>query len=224
MNYSDKENYQKKFLKMKDFVNFKKVYNGSRIGQEVRSNYNKANKEKGKKYNIDMFYKFMLSLVEIERVDKNGNLLIRKSKTTDYENLYIRVIGTRKIKVIKQKKAKSTKPKKWWNTKNGFIPYFNCQTTLYYVKLLKDGLTAYKIGITTKKDVLDRFKEENVTVEVIKQWTFEEGKEAFTKEQEVLREFKSFKHPNGIFFLQNGGATELFYADVLGLDFKAMGL
>ena len=52
-----------KMMKMKEFKNFKEIYNRSNIGQTIRKNYNSIHKGHGKKYSIDMFYSLVRELV-----------------------------------------------------------------------------------------------------------------------------------------------------------------
>jgi len=82
-----------KMAKMNEFINFKKVYTRSRIAQDIKTKYNKVNKRNGKKYSIDMFYKLVLSLVKIEMIDKENNKIKYKSKSIDYADISIKVVG-----------------------------------------------------------------------------------------------------------------------------------
>ena len=97
----------------------------------------------------------------------------------------------------------------------GFNP--TLPATLYYISI--DSGTAYKIGITNRK-VSDRFcKEELERIKVIKTWDFVLGDDAYTKEQFILNEYKWAKYYGDN--LLNSGNTEMFYTDVLHLDYSS---
>lgn len=96
----------------------------------------------------------------------------------------------------------------------GYKPYL--PGTLYYLRVEKDGVVAYKIGITNKK-VTERYtKEELKNVTVIKTWDFPNGLEARQEETRILRDFKVYLL-KGVCLLHSGN-TELFDRDVLQLD------
>lgn len=90
---------------------------------------------------------------------------------------------------------------------------YDLPAIMYYVKL-NDG-EAYKIGITNNT-VKRRFSaDSSVKIEVIKEWKYTIGKEAYVAEQELLRKFSMYRHT--INLLINGN-TELFNKDILKLD------
>lgn len=97
-------------------------------------------------------------------------------------------------------------------TNYGFNP--TLPATLYYISI--DNGTAYKIGITNRK-VSDRFPTEELErIEIIKTWDFIIGKDAYDKEQWILKEYEWAQYL-GDNLLKNGN-TEMFYTDVLHLD------
>lgn len=68
------------------------------------------------------------------------------------------------------------------NTKSNFEKYYNQKTILYYIKI--DNY--FKIGLT-KSSINERFNRENVDIDVIDAWTFENGMDAFNIEQKILQ-------------------------------------
>ena len=97
---------------------------------------------------------------------------------------------------------------------------FNTSTfaILYYLKI-NNGL-AYKIGITNKS-VKERFNNTDLEkIEVIKEWSYTIGKNAYDEEQRILKNFKIHKWM-GLDLLENGN-TELFTIDILQLDNKTL--
>lgn len=90
---------------------------------------------------------------------------------------------------------------------------------LYYIKITtKERLVYYKIGITNRT-VEERFSSSRIVhnICILKETKFSTGKEAKESEQEILELFKnSRKHIKGL--LVEGGNTELFEEDILGLD------
>jgi Zn finger protein HypA/HybF involved in hydrogenase expression len=86
---------------------------------------------------------------------------------------------------------------------------------LYYVSVLSG--TAYKIGITNKKNVLKRFSStDRDVVEVLHVWKFPNGEDCRQKEKQILSKYKAYKY-TGTSLLESGN-TELFYKDILNLD------
>ena len=106
---------------------------------------------------------------------------------------------------------------KCWQDKrdnyNNRVKYIGRPTTLYYIKV--ENL--YKIGLTMKS-VQERFKSElkTINIETIKTWHFNNGEDAFDKEQEIIKMNKMFKY-TGPRILASGN-TELFTEDVLKLE------
>lgn len=101
------------------------------------------------------------------------------------------------------------------NTAHGGFKH-NKPGLLYYLSI-NDG-EAYKIGITNK-NVDTRFSvEELKSIKVIKTWKFLSGRDAYDKEQSILREHAAYKYTGSP--LLRIGNTELFISDVLTLDKK----
>ena len=93
--------------------------------------------------------------------------------------------------------------------------YIGTPTILYYVKItsLNKDKIVYKTGLT-QSSVINRFKREKLAkVEVITEELFENGEEAYEKEQKILLE-----HSDELYWgdriLENGGNTELFEVDI----------
>lgn len=83
-------------------------------------------------------------------------------------------------------------------------------TTLYYLKV-NDG-QAFKIGITCK-EIKERFTpKDNLKIEVIKTWKFNNGRSAYETEQFLLDKFKEHRY-SGIPLLESGN-TELLAIDI----------
>lgn len=84
---------------------------------------------------------------------------------------------------------------------------------LYYLSI--NNGEVYKIGITNRS-VKERFN--NIDLEkitILKTWEYPIGKEAYDKEQEILKLYKEFKY-TGINILQTGN-TELFTENILSI-------
>lgn len=92
--------------------------------------------------------------------------------------------------------------------------YSDEPTLLYYVKITKDCMDYYKIGITTKS-VEYRYSRDvfhGCMVEVIWEENFDNGYDAFYKEQRIIRENISKKYiGDPILF---SGNSELFVEDI----------
>ncbi len=85
---------------------------------------------------------------------------------------------------------------------------------MYYLKI--NNGECYKIGITNTS-IEERFKSyELKIIECLHIWAFDNGLDAFRKEQEILNKYKQYKF-DGHVDLQNGH-SELFKIDVLGID------
>ena len=100
----------------------------------------------------------------------------------------------------------------------GFNP--QAAAILYYLRIDRDGyLPLYKIGVTNRT-VAKRFAGRDMDlITVIKVWRFRKGVDAKQKETELIAQH-SFYSYSGPPVLRLGGDTELFTADVLGLDTK----
>lgn len=85
---------------------------------------------------------------------------------------------------------------------------------LYYLSI--NNGEAYKIGITNRS-VQKRFNNYDLKkIEVLKEWYYDDGVEAYAEEQRILNEFDYFKW-DGPDLLESGN-TELFKSDILGID------
>ena len=84
---------------------------------------------------------------------------------------------------------------------------------LYYLSVAG---VAYKIGVTTTS-VRKRFnKEDRYKIRVLREISYNHSCDAYREEQRILRKYKEFKWYGPA--LLRSGNTELFNADVLGLD------
>ena len=86
---------------------------------------------------------------------------------------------------------------------------------LYYLRVDRYGIVAYKIGITNRT-VQERFGTEFQYITILKTWDYEVGEEARIVETAIKRENKEFKY-TGISLLESGN-TELFTHDIGGFD------
>lgn len=89
---------------------------------------------------------------------------------------------------------------------------------LYYLKIEKENLCYYKIGITNNS-IEYRFKRDYIDkkIQILYTADFELGEEAYIEEQKLLKKHKLYRVTIKD-FLKSGGNTELFEIDVLGLD------
>jgi len=89
---------------------------------------------------------------------------------------------------------------------------------LYYLKITKENLVYYKIGITTRS-VKERFRTEpkSTIIKIIQEIPYTTGKEAKDEESRILQQYSAHRQ-NIPELLVSGGNTELFEFDVLGLD------
>ena len=88
---------------------------------------------------------------------------------------------------------------------------------LYYIKIAKDNLSYYKIGVSNK-DLAVRFaldSDKCITPLLVESFT--KGQDAYDKEQTILKEFATYRVtvPG---FLKSKGNTELFEIDILEVD------
>ena len=83
-----------RIAKMNTHKNLYKLYMKSSVGQHIRKEYNQANKKKGEKYSVDLFYKMLRNLVEIEVVNENTKEIVeRVGSTISYKEVSIKVVG-----------------------------------------------------------------------------------------------------------------------------------
>lgn len=90
--------------------------------------------------------------------------------------------------------------------------FHNKPTTLYYFKI-KD---VWKVGITTTK-LKDRYRVDYNAIEDLITWEFSNGKDAYTKEQEILLKYAEYKYTGESPFKGKTGITECFSEDVYKL-------
>ncbi len=92
----------------------------------------------------------------------------------------------------------------------------NTSGILYYVKIIKDEKTYYKIGITSKT-VEERFRsEKNIQIITLKEKHYKNIKQARDEESLILSTFINYKAQEQI--LNYGGNSEIFNKDILNLD------
>ncbi len=92
--------------------------------------------------------------------------------------------------------------------------------TLYYLRVDSPHGVLYKIGIT-QRTVLDRYTPSDLKqVTLLRSWRFKLGKWAKAKERQIILHGIADRY-HGPDVLQAGGNSELFTADILGLDPRA---
>ena len=109
-----------KIEKLNEFKNFHEIYTKSNVAKIIKASYNEMHKRTGKRYNIELFYKLLRSLVKIEiRDDKTGKILKRVSKDK-LKSISIKVISNCAIsgikiinKVVKEVVEVLNETKKW---------------------------------------------------------------------------------------------------------------
>lgn len=88
---------------------------------------------------------------------------------------------------------------------------------LYYLRIEHEGRTFWKVGITTKKDVMSRFTlKERRRITVLYSYLFEQGEDARLAEKNIINMFRKYCI-EGIAVLDSGN-TEIFTHDVLQMD------
>ena len=95
--------------------------------------------------------------------------------------------------------------------------YQDVPTILYYIKLERDGIIGYKIGITSK-DTMRRYRQElleGLHITILDELLFNTGKEAYKVEQSILSTYRHNKHTDGAKLLPIGGSSEVFFNDIL---------
>ncbi len=90
---------------------------------------------------------------------------------------------------------------------------------LYYLRVQDGPHTVWKIGITNRT-IKERFSVDWYKITVVDFWTFDIGDDARNEEKKILREFRGERY-RGENLLEQGGNTELFIADILGIDSEA---
>ena len=90
---------------------------------------------------------------------------------------------------------------------------------LYYLKVTENDEAYYKIGITNKTSVAERFSSNDLAkIKVLNVVEYQNGQTCYDEEQRILKKFKNFRYKGSENILSSGGNTELFIKDVLGLD------
>jgi hypothetical protein len=90
-----------------------------------------------------------------------------------------------------------------------------CATTLYYIRIDRNGKRAYKIGIT-KQSLSERFGDDYRYITVLNKQTFPNKSAALAEEKKLIG-----RHSQHLYVgpkLIKSGHTEMFKHDVLGLD------
>jgi len=95
--------------------------------------------------------------------------------------------------------------------------YKDKETILYYIKIIKDNLTLYKVGVTLFKQSIEnsmkkRFGKELDFIEVLETKVFQDGAKAFLLEQNIINENWKYNY-KGVKMLASGN-TELFTEDI----------
>ena len=98
----------------------------------------------------------------------------------------------------------------------GFNP--SKSAILYYIKIIQDKNTYYKIGITNN-DLKLRFKSDMQYITVLNIKKYVNGVDAYIEEQRILKEHFDDRYI-GPPILRYRGNTEIFTKDVLNLDIK----
>ena len=113
------------------------------------------------------------------------------------------------------------KQSKRGKSENTFIPFYDKPTWLYYVKLTYKDRYYYKIGITTKEDIIKgRFEGKRYSKfkpTLLLSVHYAKGEDAFKEESRYLNMFKEFKISPYEKFLPSGN-TEVFNTDVFNVD------
>ena len=101
----------------------------------------------------------------------------------------------------------------------GAVP--NVPARLYYVRISTEEGTYWKVGITTKPNIVNRFPNgERKHIKVLYSFLFDSGESAYRAEKDILRLYKAFLLPKGVKILETGN-TEIFTHDVLQMDHLA---
>ncbi len=165
-----------------------------------------------------------------------------RSKPRKSHELYLENLHKRSISIIPQEEYRGSTEKinhkcycgNIWNVSpnniyagntcgctkeaNNILRHKNKKTILYYLKinnLYKVGITLYRKNI--KNSIYKRFitdiKHNKIKVEILKIEIFDDGSEAYLKEQDILKKFKEYK------YLEEdmkwfSGHTELFSEDI----------
>ena len=109
---SDKSGLIDKIVKLDKYKNLNEIYLKSNLAKTIKAKYNKI--YKNKKYTIQMFYKLLKSLVQLEMInDETGKIIKRVGSKTNLKKISIKVVAQCLIKGIKIIKKVVTKVKIW---------------------------------------------------------------------------------------------------------------
>lgn len=88
--------------------------------------------------------------------------------------------------------------------------------TLYYIRIERDGNTAYKIGVTNSS-LKNRFTASQMKyITILQETKYDDGYQCKLAEREICSKFKTDRYQGPK--LLPYGHTEMFNRDVLGLD------
>ena len=82
---------------------------------------------------------------------------------------------------------------------------------LYYVKVIRDTQTFYKIGITNKT-ISERFGRDMQYITVLQSYSYKTGKDAYNEEQKMLLKYKHLRYKQQDILIS--GNTEMFTKDI----------
>jgi len=106
-----------KIAKLNRYKNLNEIYLKSNLAKTIKAKYNKMNKNRGKKYTIQMFYRLLRSLVQLEMInDETGKIIKRVGSTTNLKRISIKVVSKCSIIGIKIIKKVIKKVKIWLDT------------------------------------------------------------------------------------------------------------
>lgn len=88
---------------------------------------------------------------------------------------------------------------------------------LYYLRVVDNGQTYWKVGITGKAIKYRYFGSDMKKITVLYSYLFENGQHAYVAEQNILKMYKDYRVV-GIDVLRGRGNTEIFFADILQMD------
>ena len=94
--------------------------------------------------------------------------------------------------------------------------YKDKRTILYFLKVHTSNQTLYKIGITSRMNVFERYKSElsNCKITILNEIVYEDGALAFDEEQRIIKENKEYRYRGGKVF-NDTGTTEMFTINIL---------
>lgn len=98
--------------------------------------------------------------------------------------------------------------------------YLSKPTILYY--LYFPSVEAYKIGITlASRGIAKRYSsEKGLEYTILKEKVYSTGLMAYNREQAIIKKYAAYKYTGESFLVNEGGMTECFNTDVLGLKGK----